>query len=271
MGLGFCRYFATPQITEIFVRKLLWLLLFLFSSGAASAGKLTIDWRFTHVNPGFDHPCKLVVYIDGKRISESKAYKQSQKGILNLEVSEGKHTLKIIALTQYKGNWEDHTVKNNYSMDAIVSTKHTFGAEQQLHITWDLANKKTSFYWGKPTPKQEKIKQVTLKLEIAFEGINDGQDHTCRLVVYLDGQQYAVSPSYKESKGLQFSITFPEGQHRITLQNEVQFNGTWQEQTLENNYTLDARYTINQQFTKSENLTLLFHLDLNQTIPTWRD
>jgi ubiquinone/menaquinone biosynthesis C-methylase UbiE len=104
-------------------------LLLSFAAIPAMAQKkvdLSVNWVFTNIIEGYDHDCKMIIYVDGVQLKESTVALQSKKNQMSVEVSKGKHQIEIINYAFYEGNWEEHNIANDYSVDAFYKGEINF-------------------------------------------------------------------------------------------------------------------------------------------------
>lgn len=77
--------------------------------------------------------------MDENLLGESREVKESAGGSFSVSVPYGDQTLHIINLANYEGEWEDHTIDNNYSIDCAWDGTHTFGKKaNKLFLLFDL-------------------------------------------------------------------------------------------------------------------------------------
>ncbi|MBK7408329.1 MAG: hypothetical protein IPL49_16530 [Saprospirales bacterium] len=133
------------------MKKLLSIVLFslLSLAGFSQTTKLTVNYKFANVEVGYDHDSKTQVLIDGEVAGESGVAGQTEGGSLTVTVPIGTHQLKIVNWALYEGNWEEHTIENDYSIDAIYETSHKFKKPEKLFLLFDLDNEMV-VSWKKP-------------------------------------------------------------------------------------------------------------------------
>lgn len=129
--------------------SILSLCLLLAAAGLAQTTRLVVNYQFKNVEDGYDHDCKTKVWIDGKEVGESPTAKQTKGGVFTVKVSKGTHELRVINWALYEGEWEEHTMDNNYSIDAEFTTSYNFKKPAQLFLIFDLDGETTA-YWNKP-------------------------------------------------------------------------------------------------------------------------
>ncbi len=117
---------------------LLFVLLFVSLGFSFGKGTLIINYSFTHIEVGYDHQTKCFVFIDGELIAESSAAPQSQAVTLKLKVPKGQHHVRVVMMALYEGNWEEHTIENDYSTDAFLDKDLTLGKKNTLSFIFDL-------------------------------------------------------------------------------------------------------------------------------------
>lgn len=247
--------------------KLLFMALICSTSLFAENGvMLSIKWQFLNINEGYDHDNKMVVYIDGKLVGESKVFRQSQLATYNIEVTKGAHDVKIENYAMYEGKWDIHTKENQYSVDAFYEGKINFSKPTTIDMKFDISSETAdiSISGG----KSEKGKEVPLTVTWIYKNVEKGYDHDNRMEVYVDGKKVGTSNIFKESKKGSMTVKVPAGQHEITVENYAYYEGNWELHSIENNYSVDAFYTTNMLFKKKRSINLVFDIKTLETIPT---
>jgi hypothetical protein len=133
------------------MKKLLLLLFFTVAISVAfsQTTKLTVNIKFVGIEEGYDHETKTVVLIDGEEVAFSPNTLQSKTGSFTVEVPQGSHQLKVVNYALYEGNWEEHTVANDYSIDCLYEANHTFKKSEKLYLLFDI-DEGTKSSWKKP-------------------------------------------------------------------------------------------------------------------------
>ncbi|MBK6949625.1 MAG: hypothetical protein IPH16_17490 [Haliscomenobacter sp.] len=139
------------------MKKLLGVAIFFAVTVGAVAQKASLSVYFAYINveEGYNHDCKTQVYIDGALAGESEVVKEDKGGFVKVNVPKGKHALRVVNLSLYEGNWEEHTVDNDYSIDAIHEEDHAFKKPEKLYLLFDI-DSGTTHSWGKPVKKPKK-------------------------------------------------------------------------------------------------------------------
>lgn len=100
---------------------------------------LVIKYSFKGIEEGYDHNSKAVISIDGEEVYTSRVHKESSSQTVTLKVPMGKFDLNLMMWAEYEGQWEEHSIDNNYSFDCAVD--ETFRASKKKHtltIVFDL-------------------------------------------------------------------------------------------------------------------------------------
>jgi len=127
------------------------------TAGFAQKVALTVNFSFANVVEGYDHDCKTSVFIDGAWVGESAMAKETKGGKIVVQVPTGEHTLTVMNYAYYEGKWQEHTVANEYSMDASFEESHVFKKAAKLFLLFDIDNG-TQVSWKKKPAKQKKKK-----------------------------------------------------------------------------------------------------------------
>jgi hypothetical protein len=133
------------------MKKLLVLTIFMMVAvvSYSQTTKLTVNIKFVGIEEGYDHETKTVVLIDGEEVAYSPNTLQSKTGAFTVDVPQGSHELRIVNYALFEGNWEEHTVANDYSIDCVHEETHNFKKPEKLYILFDI-NEGTKTSWKKP-------------------------------------------------------------------------------------------------------------------------
>lgn len=104
----------------------------------AWAGSLTLSWTFTHVEEGYDHLNKMQVYANGELVGESPEAHQTEKQSFTVQVPDEAFELRVVNLALYEGNWEEHTVENNYSIDCTFEQSLAARKKHKFKVLYDV-------------------------------------------------------------------------------------------------------------------------------------
>lgn len=108
------------------MKKCMLLALMAFLSAAVFAQKINISYEFKGIEPGYDHQTRCIMFVDGVETAVSEANLQSKGGKFSAKVEPGKHAIRIVNYALYEGNWEAHTVENDYSLDCSFEADFEF-------------------------------------------------------------------------------------------------------------------------------------------------
>jgi len=135
-----------------------WVALFLLAGYMASAqtSTFTTTFKFAGIEDGYDHICKTQVWINGTLAGESTPAKQSEGGTITVQVPYGEQRVLVTNYAQYEGEWEEHTIDNNYSIDCMWQGTHVFDKKPaKFFLLFDIDNG-TSVSWKKMPSKPKK-------------------------------------------------------------------------------------------------------------------
>ena len=122
----------------------------LLAMAAFSQTKLTVFYKFANIVEGYDHDTKTEVFIDGESMGTSGVAAESKGGTVTVNVPMGEHNLRVVNYALYEGEWEEHTIDNEYSIDCIYETTHKFGKKpEKLYLLFDI-DQGTLVSWKKP-------------------------------------------------------------------------------------------------------------------------
>lgn len=102
-----------------------------------------------------------------------------------------------------------------------------------------------------------------LTVKYSFTGIEEGYDHTTKTKVFIDGTELCSGEEHKQSKPNSFVCQVTPGTHNVRIMNYAYYEGTWEEHTIENNYSIDCLFEKEMDFKKKKKYTieLLFDID----------
>jgi hypothetical protein len=142
------------------MKKFSFLLAFLLVSGLAfgQTVALKVTFKFINIVEGYDHDCKTEVLIDGQSVGESPTVKESKGTGFTVQVPTGKHDLRIVNWALYEGEWEQHTIENDYSIDCTYDeAMHSFKKDSKLFLVFDIDSQ--AYVSWKKAPKVKKPKK----------------------------------------------------------------------------------------------------------------
>jgi len=100
--------------------------------------KITVKYSFKGIVDGYDHPTKTELYIDDELKGTSTVSKESQPNSVTATATKGKHRIRIVNYAQYEGNWEEHTIANNYSIDCLYEAEVSVKKNLTIKLLFDL-------------------------------------------------------------------------------------------------------------------------------------
>ena len=122
-------------------------------TGFSQTSSLLVTFKFAGITEGYDHICKTQVWLDENLLGESGEVKESVGGSFSVRVPYGEHALRIINLANYEGEWEDHTIDNDYSIDCLWEGSHSFGKKaNKLFLLYDLDSGTIASWKKMPKP-----------------------------------------------------------------------------------------------------------------------
>lgn len=117
--------------------------MFTFEAYAQKKGAITVNASYTGILDGYDHINKTMVYIDGVQVGETSEELQSKPNSCTVTADRGKHSIRIINMAKYEGTWEEHTIANEYSIDALYEGEIKLKKEITINLVFDITEEKT--------------------------------------------------------------------------------------------------------------------------------
>jgi hypothetical protein len=135
---------------------LLFHLTFFTLAAIGQTSSLAVTFKFAGIEEGYDHICKTQVWVDDELIGESGEVNESKGASFTVNVPVGEHSLRLINLAYYEGEWEEHTIENNYSIDCLWEGTHALSKKsQKVFMLFDI-NDTTTVSWKKmPKPAKK--------------------------------------------------------------------------------------------------------------------
>lgn len=119
------------------------LCMFTLNAVAQKTGVITINTSYNGILDGYDHICKTRVYIDGELAGETSEQVQSKPNSCSVIVERGTYDIRIVNMAKYDGNWEEHTIANEYSIDALYEGEVRLKKELTINLVFDITEEKT--------------------------------------------------------------------------------------------------------------------------------
>lgn len=230
-----------------------------------------IGWKSINIEVGYDHNNKMMIYLDGNKIGESSVSKQSEHNSIKLTVPKGNHEIKIVNYAYYQGEWEIHSIANNYSVDAIVTRDLPFAKATKIEILFDLDNPTPNvrIEGGEGKSSKSKGKQVTAAIDWKFINVVDGFDHKTKMKIYVDGEFVSESTVTPGSKGNSMQVKLSSGSHKITIENYTLYEGEWEIRSIDNGYSTEGTVERNLNFSKkSTKISIIYDIDNPEPLVT---
>jgi hypothetical protein len=117
--------------------------MFTISALAQKTGVIIVNTSYAGVLDGYDHINKTMVYLDGILAGETSEEVQSKPNSCSITAERGNHTIRIVNMANYEGNWEEHTITNEYSLDAVYEGEIKLKKEVIIDLTFDITEEKT--------------------------------------------------------------------------------------------------------------------------------
>jgi len=121
------------------------LIVTMFSSGAYAQkqGTLTINTKYVGIVEGYDHMNKTDIYLDGNLVGSTTSQLQSKPNSFKVSADQGKHAIRIVNMAYYQGNWEEHTIANEYSLDALYEGEIDLKKKLTVNLVFDIEKEET--------------------------------------------------------------------------------------------------------------------------------
>lgn len=117
--------------------------MFTYSAFAKKQGIITINTRYAGIVDGYDHKSKTMVYVDGNLVSETSEQVQSKPNSCSVSIPRGKHVIRIVNMAYYQDKWEEHTIENEYSLDALYEGGIKLKKKLTINLVFDITKEKT--------------------------------------------------------------------------------------------------------------------------------
>jgi hypothetical protein len=108
---------------------------------------MNISWRFINVEKGYDHPSRMLVFVDDVEVGTSPQTVESSGGTFGVKIPKGQHRIRIVNQSFVKGAWQNHTIVNNYSVEAVYEKFVAVKKALKVTLVIDLNNERTVNEW----------------------------------------------------------------------------------------------------------------------------
>ncbi len=108
---------------------------------------MEINWRFIHVENGYDHTSRMQVFVDDIEYGTSVQSLESEGGQFNLKIPKGTHRIRIVNQSFLNGVWQDHTIVNNFSVEAVYEKSVEVKKTVRVTLVIDLNNEESVNKW----------------------------------------------------------------------------------------------------------------------------
>jgi len=108
---------------------------------------MEIHWKFIHVEEGYDHPSRMLVFVDDIEYGTSTQSVESNGGTFALKIPKGQHRIRIVNQSFLDGVWQDHTIVNDYSVEAVYEKAVEVKKVVRVTLVIDLNNEETINKW----------------------------------------------------------------------------------------------------------------------------
>jgi len=108
---------------------------------------LVIDWKFIHIEPGFDHLSRFCIYVDDVKVFTSGESLESTGGLFEVMLPKGEHQIRIVSECLRNSTWQEHTILNDFSVDVVLEYKTTVSKAKKMRWIIDLNNEATVVHW----------------------------------------------------------------------------------------------------------------------------
>ena len=117
--------------------------LFTLNVFAQKNGTITVNAKYTGTLDGYDHINKTLVFVDGNLVGETSEQVQSKPNSCSVSVARGKHDIRIVNMANYEGEWEEHTIENEYSLDAFYEGEINLKKKLTINLEFDITEEVT--------------------------------------------------------------------------------------------------------------------------------
>jgi hypothetical protein len=98
---------------------------------------ITFKYQFVHDDSDKMINTRLKVYVDDVVKGVSLEKKESDANHVTIEIPAGKHKVRAVIESQYEGNWEEHTIANEYSIDCIYLHEDNYTKHVRVDLIFD--------------------------------------------------------------------------------------------------------------------------------------
>jgi hypothetical protein len=115
----------------------------LLLASVAHADTLVVSWSYVGIVEGYDHDHRVDVFVEGRKVAESRVAPESEPGKLKVALPDGGCHVRIVDNALYEGEWQEHTVENDYSLDALWEGDLPAKKKHKIRLVFDIGAMET--------------------------------------------------------------------------------------------------------------------------------
>jgi hypothetical protein len=104
-----------------------------------------------------------------------------------------------------------------------------------------------------------------IKVGWRFTNVEPGYAHENRIDVYVDGNKVLQSTVKPENKPNKLKLELKPGPHQVRFVNLALYEGTWEEHTIENDYSVDCLWQVDVPDAHPKSIRLVCDIDSEAT------
>lgn len=104
-----------------------------------------------------------------------------------------------------------------------------------------------------------------IKVGWRFANVQKGYAHENRIDVYVDGNKVLQSTVKPENKPNKLKLDLKPGSHEVRFVNLALYEGTWEEHTIENDYSVDCIWVVDVPSAHPKAINLVCDIDAEAT------
>ena len=89
----------------------------------------------------------MLVFVDDVKVGVSPHTVESSGSTFGVKIPKGQHRIRIVNQSFVKDVWQDHTIVNNYSVDAVYERSMEVKKGLKVTLVIDLNNEHTVNKW----------------------------------------------------------------------------------------------------------------------------
>lgn len=232
--------------------------------------KVTIEWQFKHVRPGYSYTNYLQILIDGDTLPFTPEFHQNEVGSFDFWSDSLPHNWQVTVVALYKNVAMYYMKSNDFQIDAQVKMNQlTLHENTRIRLCFDLDSDQPKIQI-RPLRTEKEPTLVPLELKWNYFGVVEGYDHLSYYVVFVDNCAFFISDTVPQTQIQPAKVLLPKGRHQIRISSYCNYHEQWEEQLKANGYSIDGMVVEKRRFHFGDQLEIQCFILQELVLPIWK-